>query len=397
VEVLYVSPVPFQSVAQRPQHYVRWLHEHFNARILWIETPPLRYPRLSDLTTFKYRSFNKISHQAIDDQSSWLKVLRLPGLPLEPSGLGRLINRRLWRESARLIDNWLLNAAETDGDRPPTRWLAVGRPCDAALWLHTRFSSLRLHYDVMDDVAEFYDGAARQWVIRCDEELCTKAELVSVSSLSLQNKYLSRSSNCHYVANGLAWGQDLVRSRSAVRVRAASAQANLERPLIAGYVGSIASWFDWTLLLKFHQWMKVHSGRPFEIHLTGPLHEVPPKDLPKEIYIHRPVEHKAIWDELAKFDVALIPFKKNRLTEAVDPVKYYEYRALGLPVLSSAFGDMALRDKDDGVYFFEELLDGRLRLDAVLGSKLDQDSEFLEQQCWENKFSVIQDLIADPG
>ena len=37
---------------------------------------------------------------------------------------------------------------------------------------------------------------------------------------------------------------------------------------------------------------------------------------------------------LIKFDVCLIPFKKNKVTEAVDPVKLYEYFSLGKPVVA---------------------------------------------------------------
>ncbi len=43
---------------------------------------------------------------------------------------------------------------------------------------------------------------------------------------------------------------------------------------------------------------------------------------------------------MAEFDVGLIPFKQNALTAAVDPIKYYEYRALALPVISTDFGEM---------------------------------------------------------
>ena len=34
----------------------------------------------------------------------------------------------------------------------------------------------------------------------------------------------------------------------------------------------------------------------------------------------------------------------------MDPVKYYEYRGMGLPVLTTRFGQMASRTRADGVY-----------------------------------------------
>jgi glycosyltransferase involved in cell wall biosynthesis len=49
------------------------------------------------------------------------------------------------------------------------------------------------------------------------------------------------------------------------------------------------------------------------------------------------------------YDVALIPFRESPLTLGVDPLKFYEYVAAGLPVVSStihalgAFGDDMVR------------------------------------------------------
>jgi len=42
------------------------------------------------------------------------------------------------------------------------------------------------------------------------------------------------------------------------------------------------------------------------------------------------------------FDVGLIPFKVNRLTEAVNPIKLREYLAAGLPVVSSPMPEVKL-------------------------------------------------------
>ena len=49
---------------------------------------------------------------------------------------------------------------------------------------------------------------------------------------------------------------------------------------------------------------------------------------------------------LATFDVALLPFKRNLLTEAVNPVKVYEYLAAGKPVASVALPELeSLKDE----------------------------------------------------
>ena len=57
---------------------------------------------------------------------------------------------------------------------------------------------------------------------------------------------------------------------------------------------------------------------------------------------------------MQEFSVGLIPFKCTDLTASVDPIKFYEYRALGLPVLSARFGEMALRDGLAGVFLMDK-------------------------------------------
>lgn len=91
---------------------------------------------------------------------------------------------------------------------------------------------------------------------------------------------------------------------------------------------------------------------------------------------------------MQEFDVGLIPFKKILLTESVDPIKYYEYRALGLPVLSTDFGEMALRKSTDGTYLSRGVEDvGEL---AALALQYHASSEvickFREFNSWKSRF-----------
>ncbi len=91
---------------------------------------------------------------------------------------------------------------------------------------------------------------------------------------------------------------------------------------------------------------------------------------------------------MTQFDVGLIPFKKTAITYSVDPIKYYEYRALGLPVVSSAFGEMAIRGESDGVY----LIDQDSKLTEVIDQALVSDTtpastaQFRKNNSWESRF-----------
>jgi hypothetical protein len=56
---------------------------------------------------------------------------------------------------------------------------------------------------------------------------------------------------------------------------------------------------------------------------------------------------------LSTIAAGLIPFTRDALTAGVDPIKYYQYRGAGLPVLSTRFGEMARRNEADDTFFLD--------------------------------------------
>lgn len=391
MKVIYVSPVPLHSVAQRPQHFAYWLHQRFHARVLWVETSPIRYPRWSDLSPASLGR-HAFKRSAADQAQSWvdepwITSLRLSGLPFEPSRLGRMINRTAWRSFESKVRYWL-HQDHAEGDETSKSWLVVGRPCDAALWLHQCFPDLPIFYDIMDDMAAFYEGASRRWVSECDDAILKAAQAVMVSSNHLLERYRKRKSASFLVPNGLAMGPRYEAFNWGV-LRRQGASITKSKELVLGYIGAIAPWFDWSLVYGLRQQLVDEGFKRFKIVLIGPVHVDLPADLPIDIEIKPAMAQELIWDALATFDIGLIPFKINELTAAVDPVKYYEYRAAALPILSSRFGDMALRTSDDGVYFFESMQADQHMIETMLKQALIPDPSFIETNRWESRFANI--------
>jgi hypothetical protein len=119
------------------------------------------------------------------------------------------------------------------------------------------------------------------------------------------------------------------------------------RPVL-GYVGTIGPWFDWRLVAAL-----ARCDPALRIRLAGPAFAGPAVPLPDNVELLPASEHHAALRLMQGFSVGLIPFERTDLTAAVDPIKYYEYRALGLPVLSSRFGEMARREQEPGVFLVE--------------------------------------------
>ncbi|WP_434603675.1 hypothetical protein [Pseudomonas sp. R1-7] len=115
---------------------------------------------------------------------------------------------------------------------------------------------------------------------------------------------------------------------------------------------------------------------------------------PANIKLLPECSHASAIAAMATFSVGLIPFKLNRLTASVDPIKYYEYRALGLPVLCTRFGEMALRDKEPGVWILDEDSDLRKTTAQALASRSDRSAveQFREAHRWAGRFAAV-DLL----
>ena len=94
---------------------------------------------------------------------------------------------------------------------------------------------------------------------------------------------------------------------------------------------------------------------------------------------------------MSVFDVGLIPFKRTELTAYVDPIKYYEYRAMGLPVLSTDFGEMHFHQREPGV-FIADASSVAAQADQTL-TFVDEGARaaFVRTNTWEARFDQVRD------
>ena len=318
---------------QRPHHFVRWAHGHWNCEVCWVEPYPARLPRFSDWRRLRGSHASRQELGPDWAQSAWLRTLAPHSLPLEPLALGRAWLRHLHRQlRARLLD--LL----ADGDG----WLVIGRPSGLAVDLCAELRGRHVLYDVMDDMPHFSGGLSQRWMRRAHESLLAEAELVWGSSRKLVDAMHGRTRQpALLVRNGTGLPEI---------TPAAEAAASQEKALVLGYVGTIASWFDWPALIALAQ--QLPEAR---IEVYGPLEAPPPTALPPSIRLHGPVPHDQVFALMRGWHAGLIPFVRNTLTASVDPVKYYEYRACGLPVLSTMFGEMPEHARHDpGLWDLED-------------------------------------------
>ncbi len=365
--LLYLSPVALDSFAQRPHHFVRWFHDRHCSQVLWLDPYPARLPRWGDLARLRRRSGPKKRLGPAWADAPWLQRLRLPALPLEPLAPGRWANRWLWRQALDQIESFV--------DERTT--LVFGKPCALALLLASRYPRQVKVFDIMDNIPAFASGWSRRWLRQAETALAGRVDLLVTSSTALKDKFSAPHRSTVCVRNGLTLpaGADAV-----------PAPGPEDGRLVFGYLGAIASWFDWEAVVRL-AWR--HPGAV--VRLIGPIEGGAPGDLPANVELLPAIPQHEVYAALRGFSVGLIPFRVNELTDYVDPVKYYEYRAIGLPVLSTRFGEMRLRGRADHVLFFEDLARGEADW-ADLGAAAAYPAtvaSFIEYHRWERLFDAL--------
>ncbi|QIL79720.1 glycosyltransferase family 1 protein [Diaphorobacter sp. HDW4A] len=373
MRLVYLSPVPWNSFAQRPHKFVQWFHDRTGEPVLWIEPYPTRFPKLQDVKRLRAAAASDEPQKVLIETPPWLTVVKTGGLPIEPIPGSAMINAPFWQS--------VFDAYERFCDKQRT-CLAIGKPSLLALSLLNRRRHATSLYDAMDDFPAFYDGFSRVAFARRERLIAAKIEVIWASSTALKEHWARQHDNVHLVLNGL----DL----AAMPLPPVEQPANAAQGKVFGYVGTIASWFDWDWVITLAE-----SRPDDEVRLIGPVFAPPARTLPVNVQMLPERNHAAALAAMLEFDVALIPFKKNTLTGSVDPIKYYEYRALALPTLSTDFGEMSFRADEPGVFISHDQSDvARL---AELGLRHRRDPEialtFAQNNAWEHRFDAARQFI----
>jgi GT2 family glycosyltransferase len=178
----------------------------------------------------------------------------------------------------------------------------------------------RVVYDIIDALSVFpYPGKV---LAANHERALLEAEMVFAVSRPLLAQARLRRPDAKYLPNAV----DPSRFGSAPRKSGA-------RP-VAGYVGALARWLDTELLAEVARLAPDWELRLVGAELDGTVRASALGKRPN-VRFPGPCPHEDVPEILSGFDVALLPFRAGPETEAVSPIKLYEYFAAGLPVVST--------------------------------------------------------------
>ncbi|MBV9171508.1 MAG: hypothetical protein JOZ81_15640 [Chloroflexi bacterium] len=249
-----------------------------------------------------------------------------PVLNTRQASLQRLLSTRAVRGAASVL------ARRQVGDAVSARWLdaTAARPVVVAsdvflVAAGAALHPLRLVLDVCDDPRAF--PGAPPWTDEVFRGAVRMADIVTTSSQTLYEEIrgLRRSASVYYIPNGVR--AELLRFQPVDK----SSRGKI------GYLGYIGPWLDLPLIDELAAAL---PDRPVE--LTGPVDPSMAAPLSRlstraNVCIKPAVAENEVGRVLAGLAVGIIPFRESPLTRAVNPNKLYEYAALDLPIVTTAF------------------------------------------------------------
>jgi polysaccharide pyruvyl transferase CsaB len=186
----------------------------------------------------------------------------------------------------------------------------------------------RVVYDCMDEWTNF--PGFGESVLSLEEALVRGTDATVVSADRLMEKWKGIASRLVLARNAM----DAEHYRA--RYRPNEVLGKLRHPVI-GYYGALASWVDVPLLAKIADAHPnatiVLAGGQFDVDLSPIATRPNVRLLGQRPYDEMP---QLLWN----FDACIIPFLVNDITEATNPVKFYEYLYGGKPVVAPALTEL---------------------------------------------------------
>ena len=354
MRLVYLSPVPWNSMSQRPHFFIQHAFHAGVKEIIWVEPYPGRLPNLGDLIPGRHAR-EPASKRTFDN----FTVVPVPGVfPIEPFHfLFKLVNKRSLELVKRQLNEF----------KDENTILVIGKPSLLALELSKQSGWKRIFFDAMDNYPAFFKGYSSFSMTNIEKKVASTVNTVICTSHSLQEKF-SKFNNVELCLN--ACTSDFVTELHREKIESG-------KSIVFGYVGTIASWFDWRWVIELAE-----LNPSSKIRLIGPLKTLKPVNLPKNITIEKAISHDEVPIVLSQIDVGLIPFQVNDITKYVDPIKFYEYSAKKIPLLSTQFGEM--------FWHYKKIDDHKVDFPfEVPNNTLYFDEDSLKSVTWEDRFAEL--------
>jgi glycosyltransferase involved in cell wall biosynthesis len=255
----------------------------------------------------------------------------------------------------------------------------------------------RVCYDCMDDLSIYAGHASNERFLKYEGALIDKADVIIATAALLEADLRTKAPERSIlrIPNGVDF--EWFQTQAAEGVTPYDMQ-QLTRPIV-GYVGSIASWTDCALIREVARKMPAVS-----FVFVGPVDSPERADeLREPLNIHwlgkKP--YSDIPSYITRFDVCMIPFKRGSIARTTNPVKLFEYFALGKPVVSTPLDEL-MPYINDGLVTFGDSAESYVQavnrcLEDTDENKKSMRIDTARDHSWRLHAQAFVDSIKSPG
>lgn len=376
-KILYFSLVDWYWIKQRPQHFAELLSHNHKVSYFSI----VSWRKKSGIANTHAK--NEMIESNTFTINPNLTIIRKKAIPkTEKFSLLRSINTRYIRSAISKLDK------DQNFDT-----IILTHPEQLMMIPENFLSSKSIIYDCMDNYKEF-QNANKENILKLEEELCNKAKLIVISSEDLHSELVKRygiKEKLHIINNGVDTNIFDVKKIDVINSVKILKESNNKK---VGYIGTISEWFD---IKTIYECAIKHTK--IEFYIIGPYNsnlDFDSKYKADNIIFTGRIPYYSVPNVLNDIDVAIMPFVLNSLVESVNPVKIYEYLAMGKPVLATKykettkFGDL-IQTYESSIDFetkLIEILEGR-----SLEGKISEMLSFAHKNSWEARIEQLNELI----
>jgi glycosyltransferase involved in cell wall biosynthesis len=239
-------------------------------------------------------------------------------------------------------------------------------------------------YYSVDDFSE-WPGLNKNKVQAMEMSLIKKSDVFIASSTLLIKRIENFGKEAHLLTHGVElslFTKPVLSEHKLLK--------NIPHPRI-GYFGLFDGRSDINLLLD------ISSRLPsISIIITGEIetdiHELQNKT---NIYFTGKIPYSEIPQMAHGWDICILPYKINRLTDAMQPLKIKEYLATGKPIISTPLNE--LKVFSNYIYLADTTEKWIQAIEMILDGKQDKDKQidYIKKESWESKASIFMDIVCE--
>lgn len=374
-DIVILSNIAWSFSWQRHQQLaVRFAREN---RVLFVEPP------VSPLLFFHDRKlFHAALRKKIGGSTRINQNLHLFSPP--PALPGGRISLAVQRINQRILSGAVNRTATRLGFSSPLAWNFSPYYSKTSFSLNQRVTV----YDCVDEMSAEGGGIKGKVARTLERETLTQSDIVFTTSQYLFRTRRPYNPRTFFLPNGADFDQYQAASLEQEPVNSEIDQ--LPAPRI-GFSGTFNRRVDEDLV----RW--VAGQRPaWSLVFIGALTSAPGilKNLPNVHFLGaRPA--RQLPGYLRKISAGIVPYRNSRETRAIHPVKVYDYLSLGLPVVSTSFGDIEYfrdvisiaRDREEFLSHLEMVETGDIP------SARQRRMDFARENSWDQRVKEIERIL----